>query len=116
MALGLLSDRIPETRAWGYGAAMRTFALASYVEDAWLDKAKLIWEYVVHNLLLDDGSYAYRQDTPQSYIRCEAHLFDAFGRLARRLYDRERSSLGSAGYGHETSTMRENCSVRGNET
>lgn len=87
---GLFRKHIPETRLWGYGSALRAFALASQIDIQWLDKALLIYDYVQQNLAVRDGSYAYRRTDQNIYIRHQAHLFAALGCLAQYLQDGER--------------------------
>lgn len=86
MRLGLLRTVMPETRLWGYGSALRAFSLASQHDSHWLKQALVIYDYLQRNLALDDGSYAFHGTDSNVYVRHEAHVFEALGRLAERLH------------------------------
>jgi hypothetical protein len=81
--------KITETRLWGYGAAMRAFALAAVADKNWLHKATKIYVYIERNLSLESGAYAYRATDPSVYIRHQAHIFTGLGQLAQALKEIE---------------------------
>lgn len=82
---GRLPRPLPETRAHGYASALRVFALASGVQPEWSKRANQVYAYVQTHLAQPDGSYAFRAGDARTFIRHQAHLFDALACLAERL-------------------------------
>lgn len=81
--------KITETRLWGYGTAMRTFAFAAVDDECWLRKAARIYNYLERNLSLENGAYAYRATDPSIYIRHQAHIFAGLGQLAQAVKEKD---------------------------
>ncbi len=82
-AFGLL--RVPESRLWGYAAAIRSFSLLSNVDARFLDYSLRIFSYVKKGLASKDGYYCFRSNDASCFVRHESHLFDSLGRTCVEL-------------------------------
>ena len=89
---GVLKNRNPETRLWGYAAAIRAFVYASYYDTKCLNYAIKIFNYVGNNLQDEMGYFYYRGDDKSCYMRHQAHIFEAFGVLGERLKNHDEQN------------------------
>lgn len=89
---GVLKNRNPETRLWGYAGAIRAFVYASYYDAEYLDYAIKIFNYVRDNLQSEAGYFYYRSNDRSCYIRHQAHIFEAIGVLGARLKNHDKEN------------------------
>lgn len=82
---GFLMNKNPETRLWGYAASIRTFTYASYWDKKYLLYAVKAHEHVKTTLYNDLGYFYYRSTEKESYMRHQAHLFEALSVLGERM-------------------------------
>ncbi len=76
---------IPESRLWGYAAAMRAFSLLSHVDPHFLEYSLKIFNYTKKELASKEGYYYFRSDDSSCYIRHQSHIFDSLGVTCARL-------------------------------
>jgi hypothetical protein len=81
--IGLL--QVPESRLWGYAAAIRSFGLLSYVDPYFLECSSKIFDFVRKKLASKDGYCYFRSNDTSCFIRHQSHIFDSLGTTCIRL-------------------------------
>ena len=77
--------QVPESRLWGYAAAMRSFSLLSCVDTRFLECSLKIFDYTKKKMASKDGYYYFRSNDASCYIRHQSHIFDSLGTTCVRL-------------------------------
>lgn len=74
---GIWAHKNPETRLWGYAAAVKAYTSYGSLDKSSLNQAIGISHYVIGNLQDKAGYFYYRKNEKLCFIRHQSHIFES---------------------------------------